>query len=367
MKTFTGIMQAVTSGMRLTHIGQHFSRPGLFGVSRSEDQITDISKWRGKKVGYWITPFPYSMLSTVRSLGLNETRDFQMVPQGFTSLSLVEKGENEEYRYDVVSAMIYNEYAMLLETEKTNGVLWSPSDFHLHNYEDYSTSMFEDCVAVSSDWLLSDPQNEAITTAFLKASIKGWAYCRDNEEECVKMMPDKSAHQYWQLREVNKLIWPTASPIGLMYPEPVALSRSLDIAVEYGIVSNHTLASSAISTKFVERALEELRADDPSADYVGSSFSAVGTHEFCLNKENKEVILCSMMRRGADLAIGLSIAMSLVLLILLVFVIVVTILCCFISWQRRIRKRMRIFAYAPKSGECTIVFSDIQESMYISQ
>ena len=45
-------------------------------------------------------------------------------------------------------------------------------------------------------------------------TIKGWAYCRDNAEECRDLVVAKgsklgTSHQLWQMNEVNKLIWPS--------------------------------------------------------------------------------------------------------------------------------------------------------------
>ena len=49
---------------------------------------------------------------------------------------------------------------------------------------------------------------------FIKASIKGWIYARDNPEEAAELVTAAGSqlgqsHQLWMTNEVNKLIWPS--------------------------------------------------------------------------------------------------------------------------------------------------------------
>ena len=45
--------------------------------------------------------------------------------------------------------------------------------------------MLQDLVWVQRSWL-DDPANQDIAERFLRASFRGWIYCRDNFEPCVE-------------------------------------------------------------------------------------------------------------------------------------------------------------------------------------
>ena len=60
-----------------------------------------------------------------------------------------------------------------------------------------------------------------IATKFLAGAYKGWAFCRDNPEECVQFTVDAGStlgigHQSWMMNEINPLIWPSPDGIGAM-------------------------------------------------------------------------------------------------------------------------------------------------------
>jgi hypothetical protein len=100
----------------------------------------------------------------------------------------------------------------------------------LLDYNQEGTAMPEDGLFVSEAWLRADPKHRATTARFLRASFKGWAYCRDHADACVEIVLEHSAQgsttraaQRWQMDEVNKLIWgdppDPATAIGYLPPE----------------------------------------------------------------------------------------------------------------------------------------------------
>ena len=88
---------------------------------------------------------------------------------------------------DVAEAMIYNEYAQVLEaTNPATGALYQPTDLNVIDYNArVGTAMLQDAIWARDAWL-SQPGNEDIATSFLRASFQGWKYCRDNPAECVQ-------------------------------------------------------------------------------------------------------------------------------------------------------------------------------------
>src|SRR6266536_2512569 len=78
------------------------------------------------------------------------------------------------------------------------------------------------------DWLPSlmsarDQGTKLINIAqkFLTASFRGWIYCRDHSQDCVRFVLAKGptllkGHQTWQMNEINALVWPAPKGIGIM-------------------------------------------------------------------------------------------------------------------------------------------------------
>jgi len=101
--------------------------------------------------------------------------------------------------------------------------------------------MPEDGIFVREDWI-QDPKNKDIAARFLRASFKGWAYCRDNPADCVEIMvkndaPGGQEAQAWQMDEVNKLIWgdPFNKDTKIGYMDPEVFKRSAETAKTFGI------------------------------------------------------------------------------------------------------------------------------------
>jgi NitT/TauT family transport system substrate-binding protein len=137
---------------------------------------------------------------------------------------------------------------------------------------DVGTGALEDGVFVREDWI-SDEANQDIAKRFLKASFKGWVYCRDNFEDCLQTVLDNGptlgeGHQRWQLNEINDLIWPTHHDgIGIMNPADFKITA--DIAKNYKIIKKPA-TDDAYVTDYAEAAVDELKDED--VDVVGSDF-----------------------------------------------------------------------------------------------
>src|SRR3989304_1127006 len=61
--------------------------------------------------------------------------------------------------------------------------------------------------------LLAEGNNRDVAVRFVRASLKGWIYCRDHAADCVQYTTDAGStlgagHQAWMMNEVNALLWP---------------------------------------------------------------------------------------------------------------------------------------------------------------
>jgi NitT/TauT family transport system substrate-binding protein len=202
-------------GAGITDVGQIFARSGTYQVAFANKNIKAPSDFKGKKVGNWGFGNEFELFAGMTKAGLDPGKDVTLVQQQFDMQALL-KGD-----IDVAQAMAYNEYAQLLEAKNpATGQLYKPEDFSIIDWKTVGTAMLQDAVWANTS-KLGDKAYQDQTVKFLAGTIKGWAYCRDNPEECRDMVVAKGSklgktHQLWQMNEVNKLIWPSTKGIGLV-------------------------------------------------------------------------------------------------------------------------------------------------------
>ena len=119
----------------------------------------------------------------------------------------------------------------------------------------------------NGDWI-ADEANQDVAKRFLKASFRGWMYCRDNPDDCVQIVLDNGptlgeGHQAWQMNEVNALIWPNTLGIGVM--DPASFDLTNQIATDYKIIKKPA-TSDAYRTDLAEAALAELEDEDTTGE-----------------------------------------------------------------------------------------------------
>jgi NitT/TauT family transport system substrate-binding protein len=258
------VLQARESGSDLVNIGQVFQRSGTLAVSWKDSDITAPADFKGKRVGVWDFGNEFEVTAGAKKVGLEEGTDYTTVIQDMDMAKLLSR------EVDVAEAMIYNEWAQLLEiADPATGQLYQPTEFNVINWNDEGSAMLQDAVFARSDWL-AQAGNEGLAVRFLKASFQGWIYCRENPADCIqytlKTGPTLGAgHQAWMLNEVNPLIWPSPAGIGIM--DPARWQQTVDISMGAGIIVADPPAD-AIRTDLAEAAL----ADLADADTTGETF-----------------------------------------------------------------------------------------------
>lgn len=248
-------------------IGQVFQRSPTLQVSFKDKGITTPEDLAGKKVGSWGFGNESELFAGLKKAGLdpNDPASVEIVAQQFDMVAFV-AGE-----IDAAQAMIYNEYAQVLETvNPATGELFKPEDLNVISWEEYGTSMLQDAIFASEEWLAQEG-NEDVATRFLKASFKGWIYCRDNPEPCVDIVLKSDAalpkgHQTWQLNEVNGIIWPAPNGIGIT--DSAAFDRTVQVALDGGILAK-PVEGTAWRNDLAEAALAALG----DADTKGESWT----------------------------------------------------------------------------------------------
>jgi NitT/TauT family transport system substrate-binding protein len=156
----------------------------------------------------------------------------------------------------------------VLETkDPKTGKLYSIDQLNVFMMSDLGTGALEDGIFVRDDWI-QDENNQDIAKRFLKASFRGWIYCRDNPDACVDIVlangPTLGAgHQAWQMNEINALIWPASLGIGVM--DPASFELTNQIATDYGIIKAPA-TTDAYRTDLAEAALAELEDEDTTGE-----------------------------------------------------------------------------------------------------
>ncbi len=246
------------SGADVQVIGQVFQRSGTLQISWKDANITKPDDWRGKKVGTWGFGNEAELYAAMRKVGIDPANagDVTIVPQDFTMTAFL-NGE-----IDAAQAMIYNEYAQVLEAKNpTTGALYQPDDMNIVSMESAGTAMLQDAIFASQAWLAKSG-NEDVAVKFLRASFKGWQYCRDNAASCVDIVLKSDAklpkgHQTWMLNEINGLIWPSPAGIGIM--DQAAYDRTVQIALDGKILTK--APTDGFRNDLAEKALKDLGGD----------------------------------------------------------------------------------------------------------
>jgi NitT/TauT family transport system substrate-binding protein len=252
-------------GADIVNIAQVFERSGTLEVSFADSGIQTPADWAGKTVGNWGFGNEYELTAAIE---LFDVDDVELVGQNFDMLALL-NGE-----LDAAEAMIYNEYAQLLEAENPDtGELYQPDDFNIIDFNDVGTAMLQDAVWVNADWI-AEEGNEDIAVRFLKATFRGWIHCLDNFDECVEVVLNNGStlgesHQAWQLNEILGLIFPAGNGIGVMNES--LWDQTVEVATgQIEELQGVEISGDAYRTDLAQQAVDALRED--GLDVEGESY-----------------------------------------------------------------------------------------------
>jgi NitT/TauT family transport system substrate-binding protein len=260
------VLEAREAGSDLVDIAQIFQRSGTLSVAWKDGGPADICEAAGKKVGAWDFGNEFEVTAGLNlncglTPGLENNGDpatqYQKVIQAFDMVAFLNK------EIDLAEAMIYNEYAQVLEaTNPATGELYKPEDFTVFNWNDFRSSMLQDAIFVRQAWL-DQPGNRDIAVRFLRASLKGWMYCRDNPADCVQYTTEAGSqlgagHQAWMMNEINALVWPSPSGIGVL--DPIGWNQTVQVAKGAGVIKQDP-STTAYDMSLVTEALKGIEGD----------------------------------------------------------------------------------------------------------
>ena len=243
------LLAARDKGTDLVNVAQVFARSGMTQLTWKSSGINTIAKMKGKKVANWLGGNQYELFAALTKAGMDPANNqgVTIVQQPFDMNLFLKK------QVDSASAMTYNELAQVLET----GV--KLSQINVIKMQNVGTGMLEDGLFATGAWLKS-PANQAIAVKFIGASLAGWIYCRDNQAACVNLTLKEGptlpkGHQTWMMNEINKLVWPSKTGIGIMGTADYA--RTAAISKQFGVVSK--TPSGAYRTDLAKAAVAQLK------------------------------------------------------------------------------------------------------------
>ncbi|KQQ11443.1 ABC transporter substrate-binding protein [Rathayibacter sp. Leaf296] len=269
------VLGSIEQGAAITDVAQIFERSATTQISFKDKGITSPADLSGKTVGSWGYGNEWELFAGMQQDGVS-LDDISLVQQQFDMNGFL-AGD-----IDAAQAMTYNEYAQVLESvNPETGELYTPDDLNVISWNDVGTAMLQDAIWADAEKLESDDAYAEQTVAFVKASIKGWIYAKDNPEEAADIVTAAgstlgTSHQLWMTNEVNKLIWPSTGGIGMI--DEAAWQQTVDIAKETQNETGATIISddppeTAYSNEYVEKALAEL--EEEGVDTSGADFEPI--------------------------------------------------------------------------------------------
>lgn len=206
-------LAAREKGVPVVNIAQPFARSGLNMVCRKETGIEKPEDFKGKTLGTWFFGNEYPLYSWLAKLGLprdGSANGVTIQKIGFNVDPLLQK------QADCITAMTYNEYWQIIDA----GI--PESELVVFNYTDEGVATLEDGLYVLED-KLKDPAFVDRMVRFVRASMKGWEYARENPDEAADIVLENDAtgaqtekHQRRMVREINKLTEGTDGTLNLL-------------------------------------------------------------------------------------------------------------------------------------------------------
>jgi NitT/TauT family transport system substrate-binding protein len=189
-------------GVPLVNIAQPFKSSGMMLTCLKETGITTPEDFRGRTLGVWFFGNEYPFLSWMSQLGIptdGSDNGVTVLKQGFNVDPLLQK------QADCISTMTYNEYWQVIDA----GI--PEEELIVFKYEEQGSATLEDGLYVLEE-NLEDPAFVDKMARFVRASMKGWEYARENPDEAADIVLENDAtgaqtekHQRRMVREINKL------------------------------------------------------------------------------------------------------------------------------------------------------------------
>ncbi|MCP3873103.1 MAG: ABC transporter substrate-binding protein [Desulfobacteraceae bacterium] len=216
---------SIQKGKPAISLAQIQQNNGLRLLAKKSSNIKEPKDFINKKIGIWLGGWEVQFNALLAKKGIS-TNQINVISQGFSMTPFIED------HLDVASAMIYNEYHMVL----ASGI--KKDELIIIDYADYELDFPGDVFFTS---LKMYKENPDLCLRMLRASLKGWQYALKNPEEAVNIVLkyDKSGvqtkeHQLKMMNEISKLVKSPNVRIGST--DPNAIQNMINLLVKYKVI-----------------------------------------------------------------------------------------------------------------------------------
>ncbi len=234
---------AVLNQKPVIGISQIQQKNGLLLVTKGSSGIRGPRDFAGKRIGLWLGSFEAQFNAMMAQQGM-PAGTYTVVGQGFSMDDFMNGN------LDVASAMIYNEFYVVLESG------YKATDLNVIDYADYGLDFPGDTLFTSKTTAAEKPD---LCTRMVRATLKGWEYAIAHPEEAVDivMKYDKTGtlsrdHQLSMMREIAKLVSVEGREVGLS--DDTVLQRTIDNLRQFKVLSSDLPASDVMTNEFVDKA-----------------------------------------------------------------------------------------------------------------
>jgi NitT/TauT family transport system substrate-binding protein len=211
-----GALAAREKGVGLVNIAQPFAKAGMEMVCPKDGPVKTEADFKGRTLGVWFFGNEYPFYAWMNKLGLGTeggADGVTVLKQSFDVQPLIQK------QADCISVMTYNEYWQLMDAG------YKPEDLIVFNYAAMGNDLMEDGLYAMED-KLKDPAFKANMVKFVRASMKGWQYAKENPDEAAGIVVDNGGqdenHQKRMMGEVAKLLGDASGKLDMALYERTA-------------------------------------------------------------------------------------------------------------------------------------------------
>src|SRR5690606_18940020 len=239
-------------GLEVVILAQVYQTSGYRLVALGNSGIEEIADLAGRRVGVWGVGNELAAEAVFSAAGFTSNLDPTVTDPDIDAVvyafdpSLVFPNE-----VDAASAMTYNELDQIV------GLGYELNTLNVLDPASIGADLLEDSIFATPQTLATEDfkgsglSGREVAERFLRATIRGWEYAIENQEEAVQIVlahcGDTCAgsgsrqspliHQTWQMAEVAKLVRPAPdTQVGALNQE--AFERSVALLVDVGLIEN---------------------------------------------------------------------------------------------------------------------------------
>lgn len=245
---FADLAVSIQKGAPVVGIAQIQQDNGLRLLARKKDKVFKPEDFIGKKVGVWLGGWEVQFYALMSKKKIDQKK-IEVISQGFSMKPFLDG------RLDIASAMIYNEYYMVLMAGLTE------DELTIIDYADYGLDFPGDVLFTSNKMVNDHPE---ICLSMVRASLRGWLYALKNQEEAVDIVltHDTSGvmdrtHQLKMMGQIAKLVQGSGNTkIG--HIDKKVYLKMIKLLVRYGQIESAVFAREVYTNRFINQVSDKV-------------------------------------------------------------------------------------------------------------